>query len=381
MPPATLTPFTLTPGLAARFADIALGHVGREYPNKLDHVLDGPADARTPRELHPIFYGSFDWHSCVHGYWMLATLLRLFPDGEAAPRIAALFDEVFTPEKVEGELAYLQSPSSRGFERPYGWAWLLALQQALFALETDRSSRRTPRPRSQGSGGEGEAEDSLSDAEPYDLGPGIRGDGRKEGWSTAMRPLAEAFADRFKAFLPKADYPVRSGSHANTAFALHLAFGYAQAFEDDELAAAIRARAALWYGEDRTAPAWEPSGDDFLSPTLVEAQLMAAVSEPAAFKAWFEAFLPNLVERRPSTLFEPVRVSDRSDGKIAHLDGLNLSRGWAWRELAGRLEPPAAAVARAAAERHIEASLPHVAGDYMGEHWLATYAVLALTAA
>ena len=368
----------LTPDLAARYADIALGHVTREYPNKLDHVLDGAADARTPRDLHPIFYGSFDWHSCVHGYWMLATLLRLLPEGGAALRIAALFDEVFTPEKVEGELAYLERPSSRAFERPYGWAWLLALQQALVALETDRSSRRMPGPRLQGSGGEGEAEDSLSDAEPSDLGPGLRRDERKGRWSTALRPLAEAFADRFKAFLPKADYPVRGGSHANTAFALHLAFGYAQAFEDDELVAAIRARAALWYGEDLSAPAWEPSGDDFLSPTLVEAQLMARTLDEGDFQRWFFQFLPGVVEGRAATLFTPAYVSDRSDGKIAHLDGLNLSRAWAWRELAPHLEPAAAGQARAAAERHLEASLPHVGGDYMGEHWLATYAVLAL---
>jgi hypothetical protein len=326
----------LTPDLAARFAGIALGHVTREYPHKLDHVLEGDADAATPRTLHPIFHGSFDWHSCVHGYWMLAALRRRFPDGEAAGRIAALFDAMLTEEKVAGELAYLQRPSSRGFERPYGWAWLLALAVAL-----------APEPR----------------------------------WSVALRPLAEAFAARFKTFLPKADYPIRTGGHANTAFALHLAFGYAQAFQDGDLEAAIRERAATWYGGDRAAPAWEPSGDDFLSPTLTEAQLMANPQVGGAgARDWLAAFLPELHAGQPATLFHPVRVSDRSDGKIAHLDGLNLSRAWAWRELAQGLEPQAAAVARAAAERHLAASLPHVAGDYMGEHWLATYAVLALAA-
>ena len=328
-------PLVLTPDLADRFATLALGHLTREYPNKLDHVLDGEADVRGPRALHPIFYGSFDWHSCVHSYWMLATLLRRFPAGRAAPRIAALFDAMLTQEKVAGELAYLARPSSRGFERPYGWAWLLALQTALHPW-TD--------------------------------------------WSTALQPLAEAFADRFKAFLPKADYPIRSGAHANTAFALRLAFDYAQAVEDGELMAAIRGRAQLWYGGDRAAVAWEPSGDDFLSSTLCEAQLMAVVLEPGAFASWFGAFLPDVSAHRPETLFAPARVSDRSDGKIAHLDGLNLSRAWAWRELAAHLEPGAAAVACEAAERHLAASLPHVAGDYMGEHWLATYAVLALGA-
>ncbi len=327
---------TLTSELAARYADIALGHVTREYPNKLDHVLDGPADTRTPRELHPIFYGSFDWHSCVHSYWMLATLLRLFPDGAAADRIVARFDAAFTCEAVAGELAYLQRPSSAGFERPYGWAWLLALGTALAELE--------PR------------------------------------WGEALHSLAQAFAARFKAFLPKADYPVRTGSHANTAFTLRLAFDHGEAFDDDDLLAAIRGRAQAWYGEDRAAQAWEPSGDDFLSPTLAEAQLMARVLDAGAFATWFAAFLPELAKARPAPLFRPAAVSDRSDGKIAHLDGLNLSCAWAWRELAGRLEPQAAAIARATAERRLEASLPHVAADYMGEHWLATYAVLALTA-
>ncbi len=332
MPPAILTP-----DLAARYADLALGHVTREYPNKLDHVLDGAGDARTPRYLHPIFYGSFDWHSCVHSYWMLATLLRLFPRGEAADRIVARFDAAFTAEAAAGEMAYLQRPSSGGFERPYGWGWLLALRASLAGLE--------PR------------------------------------WGEALHPLAEAFATRFKAFLPKADYPVRTGSHANTAFALRLAFDYAGSLGEDDLLAVIHGRVQVWYGGDRGAPAWEPSGDDFLSPTLTEAQLMARVLSTEAFATWCAAFLPDLVRERPASLFHPVTVSDRSDGKIAHLDGLNLSRAWAWRELAGRLDPEGAAVARAAAERHLQVSLPHVSGDYMGEHWLATYAVLALTAA
>ncbi len=326
----------LTPDLAASYARIALGHVAREYPNKLDHVLDGPEDARTPRDLHPIFYGSFDWHSCVHSYWMLATLLFGFPDNAAASAIATRFDQVFTPENVAGELAYLERPSSQGFERPYGWGWMLALARA------------------------------LSDAKP--------------AWSETLQPLADAFARRFKAFLPKDDYPVRAGAHSNTAFALRLALDYADALGDEELARLIRDRALRWYGGDCVAPAWEPSGDDFLSPTLTEAQLMAVVLAPDDFRPWFAAYLPRLNAGDPETLLTPVRVSDRSDGKIAHLDGLNLSRAWAWRELAGRLSAETAAVALGAADRHMEASLPHVAGDYMGEHWLATYAVLALGA-
>ncbi len=327
---------TLTPALAERYAHLALGHVTREYPNKLDHVLDGDGDARTPKDLHPVFYGSFDWHSCVHSYWMLARLLRRFPAGEAAGRIAERFDRAFTPDAIGAELAYLGRPSSGGFERPYGWAWLLMLA----------------------------AELRLSDGAAR--------------WEAALQPLAEAFAARFRAFLPKADYPVRSGAHANTAFALRLALTYGEVVEDRALLEVVSGRARLWYGEDRGAVAWEPSGDDFLSPTLVEAQLMARVLDPGRFAAWVAAFLPDVARAEPASLFRPAAVSDRSDGKIAHLDGLNLSRAWAWRELAPSLGPEAASLAGRAADAHLEASLPHVGGDYMGEHWLASYAVLAL---
>jgi len=328
----------LTPDLAARFAALALGHVGREFPNKLDHVMAGPQDAKTPRELHPIFYGSFDWHSCVHGYWLLARVLRLFPGGARAGEIRARLDEAFTEENVAGELAYLSRPSSRGFERPYGWAWLLALQ-----AELDRHS--DPR------------------------------------WAERLRPLARAFADRFRAFLPLADYPVRAGTHFNTAFALALALDYARSAKDGELEAMIVERARRWYLADRACQAWEPSGDDFLSPALMEAECMRRVLRGAEFAEWFAAFVPRLGEREPAVLFEPARVSDRTDGKIAHLDGLNLSRAWCWLALARTLDAadPRRLVVQDAAARHLDAGLPHVAGDYMGEHWLATYALLALT--
>ncbi len=329
----------LTPDLAARFAGLALGHVGREFPNKLDHTMAGPEDARTPRELHPIFYGSFDWHSCVHGYWLLARVLRLFPDGARSAEIANRLDEAFTEANVAGELAYLQRPLSRGFERPYGWAWLLALQ-----AELELQGERT--------------------------------------WAGRLRPLADAFARRFADFLPKADYPIRSGAHFNTAFALSLAIDWARAWGEPDLVAMICERAEHWFGADRDCQAWEPSGDDFLSPALMEAECMRRVLGPEAFAAWFDAFMPRLAARAPAALFEPARVSDRADGKIAHLDGLNLSRAWCWRSLASALhiDDPRRAIALEAAERHRDAGLPHVAGDYMGEHWLATYAMLALTA-
>jgi hypothetical protein len=329
-------PHLLTPETAARFADIALGHVTREYPHKLDQVLDGPEDLLGPRRLHPIFFGSFDWHSCVHGWWLMLRLRRLFPDLPAAARIDALAREMLTGEKVSGELAYLDRAYTGGFERPYGWAWLLALH---------REAQRHVDP----------------------------------DWAETLAPLAEAFADRFRLFLPRLTYPIRVGTHFNTAFAMILALDWAEA-NDPALAALIRDRARFYYGGDRACQAWEPGGDDFLSPALTEALCMRRTLGDAEFRAWFAAFLPDLAGGEPRALFTPAFVSDRSDGKIAHLDGVNLSRAWCWRGLAGALDPALAATARAVADAHLDASLPHVAGDYMGEHWLATFALLALQA-
>jgi hypothetical protein len=323
----------LTAATANRFAEIALGHVTREYPHKLDQVLEGPEDLLSPRALHPIFFGSFDWHSCVHGYWLLMRTLRLFPEMPEATRVRALLDEMLVPDKVAGELDYLDRAYTGGFERPYGWAWLLMLH----------------------------AEAQRHEAE----------------WAEALAPLADAFADRSKSFLPKLTYPVRVGAHYNSAFFMVLALDWADA-NDTGLAGLIRARAADYYGGDRACPAWEPGGDDFLSPALVEALLMRRALPERAFQAWFAAFLPDLASGRPASLFTPAFVSDRSDGKIAHLDGVNLSRAWCWRGLADALAPELAELARDTADAHLDASLPHVAGDYMGEHWLATFALLAL---
>ena len=331
-------PTSLTPEIAALYARTALGHVTREYPHKLDHVMGGPGDVMGPKALHPIFFGSFDWHSCVHGWWTLFTLLRLYPDQPEAGRIRALADEMFTPETVAAETAYLARPESRGFERPYGWAWLLML-----AAELERHD---------------------------------------DGRAATLRPLTLAFAKRFADFLPLADYPVRVGTHYNTAFALRLALDYAEGVGDEALAGLCRDRALRWHADDRDCQAWEPSQDEFLSPALMEAALMRRVLDPDAFAIWFAAFLPGLERRRPATLFQPAGVSDRSDGKIAHLDGLNLSRAWCWREIASALDDddPRRPVARDAASAHLDAALPHVTGDYMGEHWLASFALLALLA-
>ena len=331
---------TLTSDLAERLARIALGHVTREYPNILVQVLGAPGETAEPRVLHPIFFGSYDWHSCVHGHWLLARLLRRFPDLPEASAIGAHFDAAFTAEKVAGELAYLERPGSGGFERPYGWAWLLALAAEL-----------------------------------------RRGEGDARGWELALRPLAEAFAERFAAFLPKADYPVRAGVHSNTAFALALAHDYALAADDEGLERLIRTKAQAWYGADADCQAWEPSGDDFLSPALMEAELMHRL----------------LVARGVSGLVRPLPAACRRAraGHAVHAGpggataatarspistASNLSRAWCWRGIASALapeDPTHATRAPGGREVHLSASLPHVAGDYMGEHWLASFALLA----
>ena len=330
-------PLTLTKELASHFAGTALGHVTREYPNKLDHVLTGPEDVQSPRALHPIFYGSFDWHSCVHGYWTLARCLRRFPDLPEADRIRALFDAQFSPERVAGEVAYLAQPSARGFERPYGWAWMLKLQSELL----------------------------------------LHGDAGGERWPQTLQPLADAFVQRFHDFLPLATYPVRAGTHGNSAFAITLALDYARVVADRPLEQLLHQKACAWYGADGAYGGLEPSQDDFLSSALMEATCMSVVLEASDFASWFAAFLPDADHGQPAHLFMPVTVSDRTDGKIAHLDGLNLSRAWCWKLILRALKDDLPNI-HPVINCHIEAALPHVTGDYMGEHWLASFALLAL---
>lgn len=326
----------LTDTHAAQFMALTLGHLTREFPHKLDHVMDGPADVRRPSDLHPIFHGSFDFHSCVHGYWQVMRLARLYPRLPEADRVRAHADRMLTAENFAGELAYLANPSTRGFVRPYGWAWVLALHGEL----------------------------ARHDAP----------------WAGHAEPFARTFAARFAAFLPVQTYPIRVGTHFNSAFAMVLAHDWAST-HDPALAALIAARAQDWFGPDRACQAWEPSGDDFLSSALTEALVMSRTMG-ADFADWFDLFLPAAAMQSPATLFTPAHVSDRSDGKIAHLDGLNLSRAWCWRSIARALPDghPVRPIAGQVAESHIAAALPHLADDYMGEHWLATYALLALEA-
>ncbi len=328
----------LTPEIADRFARAALGHVAREFPHKLDHVMTGPHDVRGPRDLHPIFFGSFDWHSCVPGRWTLFSLLRLYPKAPFAAEIRVLADATFTVENGEAESAYVRRPTSRGFERPYGWAWLLKL-----AAELDRH------------------------------GP------EAAAWRASLAPLVEAIHDRFSAYLPLATYPVRVGTHYNTAFAFTLALDWA-ATARPAFAAELKSKLRHWHAGDRDCAAWEPSQDEFLSPALMEALAMSRALSGPEFTTWLDAFLPRSAEGIPATLFCPASVSDRSDGKIAHLDGLNLSRAWCWRGIAAALpgSHPARSTAQATATEHLNTALPHVTGDYMGEHWLASFALLAM---
>jgi hypothetical protein len=312
----------LTAELASAFARVALANVVREYPRHVGHLLTRAGEDLSPRKVHPAFYGSYDWHSAVHMHWLLARVLRLCPNKQ---EIVVLFDKHLAPQPIGAELAYFNGPAGRTFERPYGWAWLLELQAELLRLGNPR-------------------------------------------WSGAVQPLAVELARRMARFVDGAPYPIRAGSHGNTAFAGVLALDYARMANHENLEESIRAAALRWYRTDRDAPlAFEPSLDDFLPPALMEAALMQEVMPPAAFRAWAKRFF----SRAPSKL-KPPKVADRADPKQSHLDGLALSRAWCLRKLG---------YARAA-DRHLAAALPHVVGgDYVGEHWLASFAALALSSA
>jgi len=307
---------------AAAFAAAALANVVREYPRHVAHLLTRAGEDLSPRKLHPAFYGSYDWHSAVHMHWLLARVLRMHRSLEH--RITEVFDTHLSPQALATELAYFETPAGKTFERPYGWAWLLELQAELLRLGQTK-------------------------------------------WSEAVQPLAAELAGRMARFVSAAPYPIRAGSHGNTAFACLLALDYARTAANQELESEIEAAALRWYRADRDAPlAYEPSLDDFLSPALIEAALLQEVMAPADFQAWSKGFFST----DPSRL-EPPRVADRTDAKQSHLDGLCLSRAWCLRKL-GHAE---------AAQHHLDAALPHVVGgDYVGEHWLASFATLALSA-
>jgi hypothetical protein len=332
----------LDPACAQRWLTQALDNVEREFPNKPDHVLERAGEDGRPRTLHPAFYGSFDWHSSVHQHWLIVTLLSRHPTLAGADRAHELLARHLCTAAIAGELVYLGKAHAATFERPYGWAWLLALDQAVAASPLPAARR----------------------------------------WSEALRPLARACARRFRDYLPRLDYPVRHGVHTNTAFALLLARRWCAATREHELGALIDTRARHWFESDRDATAaarFEPSGSDFLSPVLVEAALMRRILGEG-FPAWLDRFLPGLDAGQPASLLAPATVSDRADPQIVHLDGLNLSRAWCWQSIADGLADGDGrrALARAAASAHRVAGWKGLdSAEYVGAHWLTTYAALA----
>jgi hypothetical protein len=307
--------------MGSRFARLALACVTREFPYNPGHVMRGARDVRRPRALHPAFYGCYDWHSAVHGHWLLAHLLRRFPALPQAAAIRRVLDENLSKRNLMAEARYLEAHS--GFERPYGWAWVLKLAQ---------------------------------EAEP---------------WRAALAPLAAVVEERYLEWLPKQTYPVRSGTHTNTAFGLALGLDYARFFRRKKLEKLIVEKSMRYYGGDRNYPAaWEPGGNDFFSPCLIEADLMRRILPD--FQKWFARYLPEI----PASLLTPAKVTDRSDGQLAHLDGLNLSRAWCLYSISKNK------VLLKSAGRHLRAGLAHVAsGSYAGEHWLASFAAYALACA
>jgi DUF2891 family protein len=326
---------------AADYARTALTNIHREFPSDLWHRMQSLDDVppRRPRERTPVFYGSFDWHSCVEMHWVLLRLLRLAPEAIPAQEVRNALNEQFTADGLNAEAEFWGSPLNRNRERPYGWGWALQL---------------------------------IHDVQTFD-------DADARRWSRAFEPLAEALAQNFRDWLPKATYPIRYGIHGNSAFGISRSLPYAQG----DLRSMLVDKALSWFAADSEYPAaWEPSGTDFLSPALCEAELMAQLLPPEEFSAWLDRFLPGIGAREPAALFSPAIVSDASDGQIAHLHGLNLSRAWCWRRIAESLPPDdlRIAIAQGSMRTHAAAALPHVTGeDYMVDHWLAAYALLLMT--
>ena len=332
-------PDALDAAAAGRFAQLALACAHQEYPNKIAHVMQGDADVRPPRELTPAFFGCYDWHSAVQGHWLLVRLLRRFPQADFAPDARAALARSLTPENIAGEVAYLGHARRVSFERPYGLAWLLQLSAELRAWD-DPDARR---------------------------------------WASALQPLEAAAATRLKAWLPKLHYPIRVGEHDQTAFAFGLVWDWARIAGDAEMAALLTDAAQRFYRRDRACPlAYEPSGQDFLSPCLAEADFMRRVLAPREFAAWLQDFLPGIPRTGGDAWLAPGVVTDRSDPKLAHIDGLNLSRAWMLEGIAHGLPPRDRRVPAllAAAASHRATALPAVTGEhYEGGHWLGTFAV------
>jgi hypothetical protein len=317
---------------AERFSRMALSCVHKEYPNKIAHALNSDADVKPPRELTPAFYGCFDWHSSVHGHWLLVRLIRLFPKGEFVPDARRALNQSLTPANIAQEVKYLTAENRTSFERPYGLAWLLQLSAELHEWD-DPDARR---------------------------------------WSATLAPLEQAVTARIAEWLPKLSYPIRTGEHNNTAFSMGLMLDYARLTHHPDFGRLVEARARDYYLKDRACPiAYEPSGEDFLSPCLAEADLVRRILPAAEFQPWFQAFLPRVE-------LDPTYVSDPTDGKLYHFAGLNLSRAWMLQGIASKL--PGKPFEKQIAKLK-EAGLASIKSEhYEGGHWLGTFAVYLISA-
>jgi Protein of unknown function (DUF2891) len=333
---------TLDASTAGRFAALTLACIQREYPNKISHILNSPDDVKAPHELTPAFYGCYDWHSSVHGHWLLARLVREFPKAAFATDAAAALKANLTPARIAGEVVYLKGTGRESFERPYGLAWLLQLAAEL---------RESPTP----------------DAAAL---------------SEALKPLEAAVVSRLESWLPKLAYPIREGEHAQTAFAFGLILDYARG-TDAALAAMVVGKVREFHLNDRDCPInYEPSGQDFLSPCIAEADLVRRVLPPAEFASWLTTFLPRLPTTNSGAWLPVGVVTDKSDGKLAHLDGLNLSRAWMLEGIAAGLPSgdPRRRALMAAAHTHAASGLAAVTGEhYAGGHWLGSFATYLTT--
>ncbi len=332
---------------AQRFARLALACVHKEYPNKLAHSLNSDADVAPPRKLTPAFYGCYDWHSSVHGHWLLARLARTFPDASFTPEARAALQQSLRQANIMQEVAYLKADGRASFERPYGLAWLLQLGAELREWEkTDQSP--------------------------------LVGE-----LSANLRPLEQAAAERLKTWLPKLSHPVRSGEHSQTAFALGLVIDYARNTGDQDFLNLLLTKARDFYAADKNCPlAYEPSGEDFLSPCLAEADVMRRVLPASEFAGWLGQFLPQVPRNGSASWLQPEKSPDPSDPKLAHIDGLNLSRAWMLEGIAAglpRTDRRLVALENCAAA-HRSAGLAAVTGEhYEGGHWLGSFAVYLVT--
>ncbi len=327
---------TLNLAEANRLAQLPLHCAEIEYPNKLSQTIDSQEDLQTPKTLHPAFYGCFDWHSAVHGHWSMVSLLKQFPDITSADTLKTLLLKHISEENITKEVAYFNGKHNKSWERTYGWAWLLKLAEELHIWD-DPLARKL---------------------------------------ENNLQPLTDLIVGRFKEFLPKLHYPIRVGEHSNTAFGMAFAYDYAVAVSDKTFIQLIEKRARDFYFKDSNCPiTWEPSGFDFLSPCLEEMDIMRRVLPDAAFKTWMHDFLPQL--KNPNYDLAVGEISDRTDGKLVHLEGVNFSRAWCLYGLANQY--PEYKHLKNIANKHMQHSLPNIVGDsYEGGHWLGSFAIYAL---